>query len=128
MDVWTYFAQREKEHADLSLAARAPDAMFSEEMGSKGQRGRVLGHVYLNENAYLEVSEIVVVVDDHVHREEYGYFLVMDGEEIWGYERDLSHDPPVHRHTFGHSERIEDQPVSFKEVAERAWREASLRE
>jgi len=52
----------------------------------------------------------------------------MDGVEVWGYERDLSHDPPVHRHTFDHSERIEAGPVSFKEAVERAWNEVSRRE
>ena len=128
MDVWTYFAQREKEHADLSLAPEAPETMFAAEAGSRGMRGRVLGHVHLSDDAYLEVSEVVVVVDDHIHREEYAYFLVIHGVEVWGYERDLSHDPPVHRHTYGHSQRIESEPISFKDVVEMAWRELSRQE
>jgi hypothetical protein len=102
--------------------------MFAEERGSNGKRGRVLGHAYLAEDAYLEIHEVVVVQDSHVHREEYGYFLVIEGVEIWGYERDPTHDPPVHRHTFGHSERIDSDPVSFKEVAALAWQELSRRE
>jgi hypothetical protein len=128
LDVWTYFAQREREFEELSLAPDPPDAMFAVERGSSGRRGRVFGHVYLSDTVYLEISEVVVVQNDHIHREEYAYFLVMDGVEMWGYERDLSHDPPVHRHTFGHTSRIEAEPISFKEAVERAWQEMSLQD
>jgi hypothetical protein len=54
-------------------------------------------------------------------------FLIMDGAEYWGYERDPTHDPPVHRHTYGHEERIEAGPVSFKSVCDLAWQEVSRR-
>jgi hypothetical protein len=69
----------------------------------------------------------VVVVDEHVHREEYAYYLIIDGDEICGYERDLSHDPPVHRHTEGHAEMLDAEPIPFKKFVELAWREISDR-
>jgi hypothetical protein len=128
MDVWEYFVQKEREFADLSLTAdRQSSDLFAEEAGSNGQRGRIFGNLNLDSPvpAFLAVSELVVVEGNHVRREEYGYFLVIKGVEIWGYERDLSHDPPVHRHTQGHQERLEADPVSFKEVAEMAWKEVS---
>ena len=94
MDVWTYFQQKEREFRELSLA---PDREFSrlvaEEEGSGGRRGRLFGRAILTEGAYLSIHEVVVVVNDHVHRLEYGYFLVIDDEEVWGYERDPSHEP-----------------------------------
>jgi hypothetical protein len=102
MDVWEYFVQKEREFADLSLTAdRQSSDLFAEEAGSNGQRGRIFGTLNLDSPvpAFLAVSELVVVEGNHVRREEYGYFLVIKGVEIWGYERDLSHDPPVHRHT-----------------------------
>ena len=97
-----------------------------EEAGTRGTRGRIFGKAILTEHAYLSVYELVVVVGEHIHREEYGYFLVVDGEEIWGYERDLSHDPPVHRHTGTH-ERNASEPISFRDVVEHAWHEVTER-
>ena len=73
--------------------------LFGEEEGPDRRRGRMFGRVHLAEHVYLAIHEVVVVVNDHVHREEYGYFLVIEGEEVWGEERDPTHDPAVHRHT-----------------------------
>jgi hypothetical protein len=103
-----------------------PGQMFTEEAGSSGKRGRIFGRVWLTETIYLAIHEVVVVVDGHVHREEYGYYLIDNGEEVWGEERDLSHDPPVHRHTEGHI-REDAEPITFKAVVEKAWDEVSRR-
>ena len=127
MDVWTYFHQRERELQDLSLVPESPFAeMVAEEEGSDGQRGRMLGNLFLAEQVFLAVHEVIVVENDHIHREEYGYFLVIDGEEIWGYERDLSHKPTIHRHIAGHR-REPAEAISFKEVVDRAWGEMTER-
>ena len=72
--------------------------MFADEEGSDGRRGRIFGPLILQEDAFLQIHELVEVQNDHVHRLEYGYFLVIEGVEIWGGERDPTHDPPVHRH------------------------------
>ncbi len=76
----------------------------------------------------VEVSERVVVRGSRIHRDEYAYYLVIDGVEAWGYERDQSHDPAEHRHVG------EDNPtgkpwgaVSSREAVEIAWDEVSLR-
>jgi hypothetical protein len=127
MDVWEYFAQREREFAGLSVA---PDPriteMFAEEAGSNGMRGRIFGTVFLAENAYLAISEKVVVRGNHIHREEYGYFLVVDDAEVWGYERDPSHEPAVHRHIGpDHSRHDNAEPISFKKVVQLAWDDLS---
>ena len=57
-----------------------------------------------------------------IYREEYGYFFVVDGEEVWGFERDPSHTPAVHEHGRGHA-RSQGQvaPVAFKDVVAKAW-------
>jgi hypothetical protein len=128
VDIWTYFAQRERDFAELSLFPDSgPGAMFTEEAGSNGKRGRIFGRLWLAETIYLAIHETAVVVDDHVHREEYGYYLVADGEEVWGEERDLSHDPPVHRHIEGHV-RADAEPISFKAAVAKAWEEVSRRQ
>ena len=125
MDVWTYFDQRKRECEDNSLSA--DDLAFSEEEGSDGRRGRILGHVRFTDEIYLQVSESVQVVGNHIRRVDYAYFLVVDGVEYFGLERDPSHNPPVHGHGVGHK-RIAAGPIAFKEVVKLAWREVSLRE
>lgn len=50
-------------------------------------------------------------------RSEYAYFLVVDGEEVWGEERDLSHDPAVHRHTTSDHTREPAKPIAFRRFA-----------
>jgi hypothetical protein len=126
LDVWTYFQQREREFDELSLApAPGIGPMFVEEVGSEGQRGRIFGAVSLLEDAYLAISERVVVRSGHIHREEYAYFLVINETEVWGYERDLSHDPEVHKHVGADHRRANAEPISFKAVVELAWEEVS---
>lgn len=124
MDIWAYFAQREREFEELSIALDRSFSLFAEEEESNGKRGRVFGPVWLTEDAYIKIHEVVVVQNSHVHREEYGYFLIIDEEEIWGEERDPTHNPPVHRHVRGHK-REPSEPISFKDFVERAWAEVT---
>jgi hypothetical protein len=127
MDVWEYFGQKEREFRELSLVPdRDFEELFAEAAGSNGRRGRIFGNLNLTDNAFLAVSELVIVAGSHIRRLEYGYFLVIDGEEIWGYERDPTHSPTVHRHIQGHR-REECRPVAFKMVVDLAWREISRR-
>jgi len=130
VDVWTYFAQKEREYADLSLEPEDSfSEMVAEEKGSGGRRGRIFGNLILGGSpveAFISVSEVVVVHGNNIRREEYGYFLVIEGEEILGYERDLSHDPPVHMHTLGHVRQPAER-ITFKKFAALAWDEASRR-
>jgi hypothetical protein len=109
MEVYEYFHQKEKEYRELCLTpSLGYDGLFAEEAGSDGKRGVILGNLQLDceADAFLAVHEVVVVEGNHVHREEYAYFLVINGAEVWGYERDPTHDPPVHKHTEGHLERL----------------------
>jgi hypothetical protein len=103
--------------------------MFSERAGSAGHRGRIFGLLFLAGapvNAYIACSEIVRVRGNRMTRDEYAYFLIIDEEEIFGYERDLSHDAPVHMNTRGHV-RKEASPMPFKKFVELAWAEVSNR-
>jgi hypothetical protein len=126
LDVWTYFQQRETEAEELSLAPIGNYwRMVRAEEGSNDKRGRIFGDFALTEEVRLRVSEVVVVEDDHVHREEYAYFLVHEDDEVWGYERDLSHDPPVHRHVGPDHWREPAEPISFGDVVELAWEEVT---
>ena len=128
MDVYEYFGQKEREAAECSLSPeRDFREMVAEESGSNGKRGQVLGNFFLTERAFLAVHEVVVVLNNHTTREEYAYYLIIDGEEIWGYERDPTHDPAVHWHYQGGTAQ-ESERVSFKEAAGRAWEEVTARE
>jgi hypothetical protein len=124
MDVWEYFVQKEREFADLSLTAdRQSSDLFAEEAGSNGQRGRIFGNLNLDSPvpAFLAVSELVVVEGNHVRREESGYFLVIKGVEIWGYERDLS---PMTRLSIDTHKVIRSgwKPIQFRSRRLPRWR------
>jgi hypothetical protein len=132
VDVWTYFEQKEKEFASLSLEPEEPppgQRIFAEADGSDGKRGRILANLILAGSpvdADIAISEKIVVRGQRIHREEYAYFLVIDGEEVMGYERDLSHSPPVHAHTTEHV-RTPAGRIAFKRFAALAWEEVSGR-
>ena len=116
----------------MSLACDAPFAQtYWAEVGSDDRRGRIFGRYILTETAYLAVHEVVEVVDDsHIHRIEYAYYLIINGFEIWGYERDPNHEAEGlldHMHTEEHGQRLPSEPVSFKQAAEMAWDEITRR-
>jgi hypothetical protein len=125
VEVWSYFEQRARECEEMSISA--DELTFTEEDGSDGRRGRVFGLVAFTDDIYLQVSESVVVVGNHIRRTDYAYFLIVDGVEFWGFERDPSHDPAVHAHGFGHR-RLAAGPIAFKRVVDLAWHEVSLRD
>lgn len=128
MDVWEYFQQRDRELADQS-AAWEHESPYTAEEGSDGQRGRIFGRVVLSDSAFLQVHEAVQVVDGRaITRLTYAYFLIYDGAEIWGYERDPLHDDmPVHRHDRDHH-RHPTEPISFKDALTEAWKTVAAEE
>lgn len=129
MDVYEYFHSRERECRALSLAPDTSfDDLFGEEEGSDGQRGIMWGRLVLSERAFLSVFESVVIVGSGIHREEYSYYLIIDGFEVWGYDRDPDHDPVEHMHHGADHERLPADRVEFHEVVEKAWETLSQEE
>jgi hypothetical protein len=127
VEIYEYFHQKEREVSEVSLVPEINFwRMVSEQEGSNGKRGTVLGNFLLSERAYLAIYELVQVLNNHATREAYAYYLIIDGEEIWGEERDPSHDPPVHRHTTGHR-TLPSEPISLKSAASRAWDDVTAR-
>jgi hypothetical protein len=63
----------------------------------------------------------VTVEEGTTRREEYAYFFIVDGIEIWGCERDPSHDPPVHCHGRGHARYASEEQMEFTEAIDLAW-------
>ena len=120
-EIWQYFEERRAECRSLSISDQ--EIEFYEESGSSSLWGQVHGHVTLSDEppAYLEVHEVVTIEAGTPHREEYAYYLIFDGVDIWGYERDPSHaDEPVHCHGRDHV-RYPADPISFKGAVELAW-------
>jgi hypothetical protein len=130
LDVWEYFQAREREVDECSMSVLPGVRPFAAEEGDD-QRGRVFCllafHGYSPERTYLQMHEEVVVRGSGITRPRYAYFLVIDGEEIGGYERHASHSPPVHRHCSGTvpHERSPSRAISFKEAAREAWKYVS---
>jgi hypothetical protein len=129
VDVNEYFLSREKECRRLSVHPDGSfDALFGEEAGSNGTRGMMFGRLVLSERAFLAVSESVHVVGTGIHREDYSYYLIIDGYQVWGYDRDPSHDPPEHMHVGDDHLRQPAGRVEFHEVVEKAWETLSQEE
>lgn len=129
MDVWEYFLQRDRELAEQSAAWENEAAAYTAEEGSHGQRGRMFGRVVLSESAYLQVHEVVEVAGSGITRLAYAYYLIYDGADIWGYERDpIKHeDMPVHLHDRDHR-RHPTEPISFKDALTEAWKTVAAEE
>lgn len=122
MDVYEYFHTRERECREHSLHPERDFAdVFAEEDGSAGQRGMAYGRLNLTEKGYLSMFEEVVVDGSGIHRERYSYYMIYDGEEKWGYDRDPDHDPPDHGHEGPNHDRVDTGPVTFLQAVERAW-------
>ena len=103
--------------------------MFADQEGSNGRRGRVIAELMLTERSRLFVHEVVVVVGGrYIRREEYASYLVVDDEEVWGFDRDMSHSPAVHGHVGPDHRRTLTRRVTFKQVVELAWTEVSVLE
>jgi hypothetical protein len=119
VDIFIYGQERRRECEEMSLFGM--DIRAAAEDGDD-QRGRLLGAAYLDETAYIEVHEIVVIQGENVRREKYAYYLVAEDEEIGGYERDPYHDPAEHYHCGEHEPGgIPHPTVSFKEAVRKAW-------
>jgi hypothetical protein len=73
----------------------------------------------MTERATMAVSESIHIDDEKgLHRVEYAYYLLIDGQEYWA--RDLDRTHGYHGHTIGHK-RVEAKRISFKKAAEEAW-------
>jgi hypothetical protein len=130
MDVWEYFQTREREIGECSLYESEDGPQYAAEAKADGQRGKIFGRLYFGgypETVYLLVHEEVVVRGSGIHRPRYAYFLVIDEQEIGGYERHASHSPPVHRHCSGMTdhESAPSRAISFKDATTEAWRYVS---
>lgn len=123
MDVWTYFEQKRREVAAGGLTLE-DGFQFFETKGSNGRGGRVFGRIPINDRAFLQVNERVEVRDSGIHRISYAYYLVIDEQEEWGYERDPSHDLAVHRHDRDHNMNP-CEPVAFVAALKMAWETAA---
>lgn len=129
MDVYEYFHSRERECREHSLVPEMefPD-IFAEEEGSGGKRGIVYGRLNLTDKGYLRMFEVVVVEGSGIHRERYSYYMVYDGDEKWGYDRDPGHDPADHGHEGTSHTRVNTGRVTFLDAVERAWETVTAEE
>jgi hypothetical protein len=128
VNVFDYFDRLERACARLSL--HCDDLTCAALEGSNDRQGRILGYLTFEVDedveACLYVSERVVIGDDDQPNVfEYSYYLVIDKVEQWGWEIDLSHDPPVHRHTREHAERLAAKRVSLTDMIDQAWNDVS---
>jgi hypothetical protein len=119
-----YFAERREECRKLSLVEASPPK-FLLEAGSDERRGLILS-LHMTARASMAVSESIHIDDEKgLHRVEYAYYLLIDGQQYWS--RDLDSFHGYHGHTIGH-ERTEAGRVTFKKAVEEAWEIVSQEE
>lgn len=119
-----YFEERRRECRRLSLV-EASKPRYLIESGPDEERGRIILSLHMTERATLAVSESILIGSSGLHREEYAYYLLIDGQEYWSRDLDKLHG--YHGHTIGHK-RVEAGRISFKRAAEEAWRIVSQEE
>jgi hypothetical protein len=120
-----YFAERREECRKLSLADASPPR-YLVEAGSEEKRGRIILSLHMTARASMAVSESIHIDDEKgLHRVEYAYYLLIDGQEYWA--RDLDPIHGYHGHTIGHK-RTEAERISFKKAVEEAWEIVSQEE
>lgn len=121
MDLLEYFDARRRECERMSLAECIDYPLEGLILDHDATLGRLLGRVYLDESAYIEISERLEARDTHVYRVQYAYFLVVNDQERCGLERDPTHDPVEHGHVGPEHERVTAGRVSFLEAVDLAW-------
>jgi hypothetical protein len=96
------------------------DAMYFR-LSPDGRAGIISARIPLRAGADVHVFERVVVNDKgDVAIVRYSYFLVVEREEIRGYELDPTHDPAVHRHVEGHR-REPCERMTLRSAVEDFW-------
>jgi hypothetical protein len=88
------------------------------------RRGRIRGRIGFTERTFLQVSEQIAICDGAPVRRSYAYYLVIDGIDVWGHDKDPGHDPAIHRHDRGHLHRYPDQERTLREMLEKGWETA----
>ncbi len=121
-DFFEYEEQRRRECDDLGL----PHDELTFWLEPNTGYGQVHGPIHLLSTptieARLDIRELVLIEDGHARRVEYGYFLIINREEIWGHERDPAHvGIEVHKHTRRHRDRIPSERITFQAAVQLAW-------
>jgi hypothetical protein len=119
-----YMADRRRECDEMSLYPHQA-SVYAVDASSSGRRGRIILRLNMTERAFMEVHELVECQGNHVHRLNYGYYLVIDGQEYWARDFDDIHG--YHGHTLDHK-RVAAGRVTFKEAVEMAWEIVSQEE
>jgi hypothetical protein len=117
MDVWDYF---EDQRARLQGYERE-ELEFDAVPGDHA--GRISGKLTLTDSAYLKVFEWVETHSGRVEVVEYAYYLIVDGAEVQGWDKDPEGHPerPVHGHIGKDHERVEAPELSLDRALELAW-------
>lgn len=126
MDIWDYFRHREREAE--SASASADELQFS--AAPDGRAGHVSGRLTLRADAgldaYLKVSEWVVLGTDGFTVEKYAYYLIINGVEAKAWDKDPSHtSQPVHGHIGADHARVEAEEMTLEQALDESWHEVA---
>lgn len=66
-----------------------------------------------------------MIVEGQAVIAKYAYYLIVDGAEAWGEDKDPSHEVAVHGHVGAGHDRVPSDGVTLAEALERAWTDAS---
>jgi hypothetical protein len=125
-DIWSYFLQLEQAVKGGSVLEEitfelAPD----EQSGTFRCNANLRADTELD--AYVKAFERAVL-NEHgqVEVAKYSYYLIVNGAEARAWEKDPTHDPPVHGHIGSDHQRTDAPEVSLREALDLAWDEVQL--
>lgn len=73
------------------------------------------------QEAILEVDEVVIAQADGEHRVRYKYRFFFEGRMIFGYDRDHKNHPDMPEHKHIGDRRIRWEAVGFREFVDEVW-------
>ena len=126
MDIWGYFRHREHEADAASVCAN--DLRFR--AAPDGRAGHLSGRLTLRADysldAYLKVSEWVVLHEDRFTVEKYAYYLIVNGLEVRAWDKDPHHtSQPIHGHIGANHVRTEATEVTLEQALDLSWSEVT---
>jgi hypothetical protein len=125
-DIWNYFVERERtlkggsalEEIEVGIA---PD----DQSGTLKAKASLRADTELD--AYLKVFERAALNESgQVEVVKYSYYLIVNGAETRGWDKDPKHDPPVHGHIGVDHKWTEAPEVSLDKALDLAWDEVQL--
>jgi len=123
LDISNYLSEREHK---LSKTLGLPIDEMNFELALDGQSARMWGNITLTDEVSLSVRERIELVDGRAHIVKYSYYIIVDGAEARGFDKEPTHNPPVHGHIGPNHAWTQAPEITLEAALDRCWDEVEL--